>query len=41
MLTRRDNTNTAIPAKKVQPRYLNRNEKQRVSVKGRVAIAGT
>ena len=41
MLTRRDKTNTAIPAKKVQPRYLNRNEKQRVSVKGRVAIAGT
>ena len=41
MFTNRERANTAIPEKKVQPKYLNKNAKQMVRVKGKVAIAGT
>jgi hypothetical protein len=40
ILTRSESAKTPIPAKNETPRYLNRNEKQRIKVNGKVAIAG-
>jgi hypothetical protein len=40
MLTSRERAKTKMPAKNVIPKYLNKNVKQRVKVKGSVAIAG-
>lgn len=38
--TKKLKTNTPIPAKNVIPKYLNRNPKHMIRIKGRVATAG-